>query len=72
MHYQKYLFEWHIKILKELYYSLNRSDDPVVERLPHNRLVVDSSPGRVIPKTLKMVLTAFSSGARLMRMEWDS
>ena len=32
--------------------------------LPHNQKVVGSSPGRVIPKTLKMVLTAFSSGDR--------
>ena len=29
-----------------------------------------SSPGRVILKTLKMVLTAFLSGARRKRMEW--
>ena len=35
-----------------------------LECLPHNRKVVGSSPSRVIPKTLKMVLTAFSSGAR--------
>ena len=28
--------------------------------------IVGSSPGRVIPKTLKIVLTAFSSGARHM------
>ena len=47
-------------------------DGPVVERLPHNRQVMGSSPGRVIPKTLKMVLTGFSSGARCMRMEWES
>ena len=33
-----------------------------LERLPHNRKVVGSSPGRVIPKTFKMVLAAFSSG----------
>ena len=42
-----------------------------LERLPHNRKVVGSSPGRVIPKTLKMVLTAFLSGARHMRKEWE-
>ena len=31
-----------------------------------------SRPGRVIPKTVQMVLTAFSSGARHKRMEWES
>ena len=31
----------------------------LVERLPHNRKVDGSSHGRVIPKTLKMVLVAF-------------
>ena len=31
----------------------------LVERLPHNRKVDGSSHGRVIPKTLKMVLAAF-------------
>ena len=46
----------------------NRSDGPVVERLPHNRYVVGSSLGRVIPKTLKMVLTAFS----LRSYQWTS
>ena len=50
--------------------EIHRSDGPVVERLPHNRKAVGSSPGRVIPKTLKVVLTAFSSGTRHMRMEW--
>ena len=35
-----------------------------LERLPHNRKVVGSSPGQVIPKTVKMVLVAFSSGAQ--------
>ena len=30
-----------------------------------------TSPGRVIPKPLKMVLTALSSGARHKRMEWE-
>ena len=54
------------------FFIFNRSDAPVVERLPHNRYVVGSSPGRVIPKTSNMVLTAFSSGARHMRMEWES
>ena len=33
-----------------------------LEHLPHNRKVMDSRPGPIIPKTLKMVLTAFSSG----------
>ena len=36
-----------------------------LERLPHNRKVVGSNPGRV-------VLAAFSSGARYMRKEWGS
>ncbi len=35
-----------------------------LERLPHDREVVGSNPGRVIPKTLKMVPAAFLSGAR--------
>ena len=39
-------------------------------RLPHNRKVDGSSSGRVIQKTFKMVLAAFSSGARKMRKEW--
>ena len=43
-----------------------------LERLPHNRKVDGSSPGRVILKTLKMVLAAFSSGAQKMRKEWGS
>jgi len=43
-----------------------------LEHLPHNRKVVGSSPGRVIQKTLRMVLAAFSSGARHMRKEWGS
>ena len=43
----------------------------MVERLPHNRLVVGSSHSRVLPKIFKMVLTTFSSGARHMRMEWE-
>ena len=43
-----------------------------LEHLPHNQKVMGSSPGRVIPKTLKMVLTAFSSGARHIRKEWGS
>ena len=35
-----------------------------LERLPHSRKFGGSSPGRVIPKTLKMVPAAFSSKAR--------
>ena len=61
-----------IKKLRSCSVLFNRSDGPVVERLSPNRLVVGSSPGRSIPKTLKMVLTAFMSGARHMRMEWES
>ena len=40
-----------------------------LERPPHDRDVAGSNPGRVIPKTLNMVLTAFVSGARHSRME---
>ena len=63
--------------IKESKFTVNylqhyRCDGPVVERLPYNRKVVGSGPGRVIPKILKMVLTAFSSGARNKRMEWES
>ena len=47
-------------------------DGPVVESLLYNRSVVGSSPDRVTPKTLKMVLTAFSSGARNNRMDGGS
>ena len=43
-----------------------------LERLSHTWKVVGSSPGRVIPKTLNMVFTAFSSGAQYMRMEWGA
>ena len=35
-----------------------------LECLPHNWKIMGSSHGQVIPKTLKMVLTAFSSGAQ--------
>ena len=37
---------------------------PVVERPLCDREVVGSIPGRVIPKTLKMVLAALSLGAQ--------
>ena len=46
--------------------------DQWLERLPYIREVVASSHGRVKQKTFKIVLTAFSSGARCMRMEWGS
>ena len=39
---------------------------------PHKRKVTASSPGRVIPKILKMLPTVFSSGARRMIMELES
>ena len=43
-----------------------RSDGVKVEHPPHNPEVVGSHPGPVIPKTLKMVPTALSPGARRM------
>ena len=54
---------------------LHRIDGPVVERLPHIRQVVGSSPGRVIPKTCKMVLnvTSFAdSWPRAIETEIDT
>ena len=43
-----------------------------LERPPQDREVTGSNPGRVIPKTLKIVPTAFLSGARHSRMEKGS
>ena len=42
----------------------NRHRGSVVERPLCDREVADSIPGRVIPKTLKMVLAALSLGAQ--------
>ena len=42
-----------------------------LEHLPHKQKVAGSNSGRVIPKTLNMVPTALSSGARCMRMEGE-
>ena len=44
--------------------SLNRHSGSVVERPVCDREVAGSIPGRVIPKTLKMVLAALSLGAQ--------
>ena len=38
-----------------------------LERPPHDREVAGSNPGLVIPKTLKMVPTAFLSDARHLK-----
>ena len=35
-----------------------------LEHLPHNWKVMGSSSGQVIPKTFKMIFTAFSSGSQ--------
>ena len=43
---------------------LNRRSGSVVERPLCDREVAGSIPGRVIPKTLKMVLAALSLGAQ--------
>jgi len=45
--------------------SMLRKLGPVI------KLTQGSSPSRVTPKTLKMVLIAFSPGAQHMRMEWE-
>ena len=44
--------------------SVNRHSGSVVERPLCDREVAGSIPGRVIPKTLKMVLAALSLGAQ--------
>ena len=46
---------------------LNRPSGLVVERSPGVREVVGSIPGRVIPKTLQMVLDAFWLSARNLK-----
>ena len=43
---------------------VNRHSGSVVERPLCDREVAGSIPGRVIPKTLKMVLAALSLGAQ--------
>ena len=43
-----------------------------LEHQLHNWKAAGTSPGRVIPKTLKMISTAFSSGTQCMKMEWES
>ena len=45
-------------------YSTKKKSGSVVERPLCDREVVGSIPGRVIPKTLKMVLAALSLGAQ--------
>ena len=47
-----------------LFGSEYRHSGSVVERPLCDREVADSIPGRVIPKTLKMVLAALSLGAQ--------
>ena len=47
-----------------LYIFGNRHSGSVVERPLCDREVAGSIPGRVIPKTLKMVLAALSLGAQ--------
>ena len=44
--------------------QIDRHSGSVVERLLCDREVAGSIPGRVIPKTLKMVLAALSLGAQ--------
>ena len=44
--------------------DVNRHSGSVVERPLCDREVAGSIPGRVIPKTLKMVLVALSLGAQ--------
>ena len=50
--------------LLELASDANRHSGSVVERPLCDREVAGSIPGRVIPKTLKMVLAALSLGAQ--------
>ena len=52
------------KIIPELSSATHRHSGSVVERPLCDREVAGSIPGRVIPKTLKMVLAALSLGAQ--------
>ena len=56
--YPQYMFWWRNKR------TIYRHSGSVVERLLCDREVVGSIPGRVIPKTLKMVLAALLLGAQ--------
>ena len=51
-------------VAREFYSQNYRHSGSVVERPLCDREVAGSIPGRVIPKTLKMVLAALSLGAQ--------
>ena len=54
---------WNVRKLA-CHHTVNRHSGSVVERPLCDREVAGSIPGRVIPKTLKMVLAALSLGAQ--------
>ena len=60
-HITKYAYSNIVKILPP---KTDRHSGSVVERPLCDREVAGSIPGRVIPKTLKMVLAALSLGAQ--------
>ena len=53
-----------VQIFNATRHKENRHSGSVVERPLCDREVAGSIPGRVIPKTLKMVLAALSLGAQ--------
>ena len=55
-------FDIYVKV--SILINYNRHSGSVVERPLCDREVAGSIPGRVIPKTLKMVLAALSLGAQ--------